>query len=724
MWTPLQLSLPFLLAGTNTKYNSNNNANAPPWPPQSPSDLTSIFAQEYTDLERPGSICRHVSPTIRFSYVSPPVNGTSTWRQQPQQDASESSATARNDGNKPLALYVPGLDGYGISAHQYQFDDLAHSFHFWRLTIAGNDRSEFRTVVAAIVAFVQELSANYSSPVTLIGESCGGVLASAAALQLQQKQQKQQQSSQSTTSALLQGLVLVNPATSFEETNWDLLVPALTSLRYLETNNNHDNGNGNPQKTTVTPYGIVGSLTLSAIIPDNDQYRRIADLVLHLSSLPIPPTRPSQLRSVWDATASGFVETENRLPPALLSHRVDWLTSNAGLVRKRMQHLHVPTLVVAGQQDKLLPSRKEAEALAALMPNCEALVVPNRGHFVLDQNVNLTEAIEYSVIDPFRKRAAKPYDPILDWKLPPHSRIMETIKNSTTSFRDAHSPVFVSTTDTGRRILGLGGLPRATTSDGRRRPLLFVGNHQFAALDLRILAAELYEQRGIFARGLAHPINFAFTRDRPVELGRRKPGILDVQANPVTGDFEEFGAVEVTPKNYYRLMESGQDALLFPGGAREALSGRTDYPLLWPNKTDFVRTAAKFDAIVVPLSAVGMIDSVSVLAEPHQLVDAPLLGDIVRAFNANLSAARYDETASRIGSGNRNTTNVASGDDGTVLGFPIAIPKLPARNYFLFGKPFDLASIDPKDKDECRRVYYDIQDEVRKGLDDLVRARA
>ena len=50
--------------------------------------------------------------------------------------------------------------------------------------------------------------------------------------------------------------------------------------------------------------------------------------------------------------------------------------------------------------------------------------------------------------------------------------------------------------------------------------------------------------------------------------------------------------------------------LLFPGGIREALHGPgEDYQLFWPSKTDFVRVAARFDAVVVPFGGVGADDS-------------------------------------------------------------------------------------------------------------------
>lgn len=91
---------------------------------------------------------------------------------------------------------------------------------------------------------------------------------------------------------------------------------------------------------------------------------------------------------------------------------------------------------------------------------------------------------------------------------------------------------------------------------------------------MRILFAELYEEKGIIARGLAHPVAFAGTTELN-ELRGRTAGIATNQ-NPVNPDFQDFGALPVTPRNYYRLMQSGQTGLLFPGGANEALCGRKD----------------------------------------------------------------------------------------------------------------------------------------------------
>lgn len=162
----------------------------------------------------------------------------------------------------------------------------------------------------------------------------------------------------------------------------------------------------------------------------------------------------------------------------------------------------------------------------------------------------------------------------------------------------------------------------------------------------------------------------------------------------------------VNPRNYYRLLQSGQDALLFPGGSREALRVRPEYPLCWPEKVDFVRTAARFNATIVPLSAIGMADSVTILADIEDVFNAPILGELARNVSQSVTAARYDESK-----------------EDEIMGFPVFAPRAPARNYFLFGKPISTVNVDPNDKEACKRLYRETQAAVRVGLDDLLRAR-
>ncbi len=136
------------------------------------------------------------------------------------------------------------------------------------------------------------------------------------------------------------------------------------------------------------------------------------------------------------------------------------------------------------------------------------------------------------------------------------------------------------------------------------------------------------------------------------------------------------------------MLQTGQPVLLFPGGAREALSGRRDYPLFWPlggDKIDFVRVAARFNATIVPFSAIGMIDSVSNIIEPEDLFRLPFIGEQARNASKGVTAARYDTK-----------------DADEVLFPALALPSEPQRNYFLFGKAIPTKNIDPKDKVVCR----------------------
>ena len=64
------------------------------------------------------------------------------------------------------------------------------------------------------------------------------------------------------------------------------------------------------------------------------------------------------------------------------------------------------------------------------------------------------------------------------------------------------SPVFFSTAEDGVVRPGLSGVPR-------RRPMLFVGNHQTYALDIGPMVEAIIKECDILPRGLAHPAIWA-----------------------------------------------------------------------------------------------------------------------------------------------------------------------------------------------------------------------
>lgn len=233
-------------------------------------------------------------------------------------------------------------------------------------------------------------------------------------------------------------------------------------------------------------------------------------------------------------------------------------------------------------------------------------------------------------------------------------------------------------------------------------PIIAVG------LDVNLLVPELVRQ-GIVVRGLGHPIHFVNNgRD---ELGGRVPGLGPKRTGNILEDnpelFRRFGALPVTPKNYYRLMETGQNVLLFPGGHKEVFHGRGDeYKLFWPEKVDFVRTAAKFNATIVPVCAVGIPESLRIIADSKEAESIPFLFDSYKELISNSAAARFDTAA----------------EDEYFLP-PLVAPGLPSRNYFVFGRALETKSLDPKDKEACKEVYQKLKDEIYTGLDAIRSAR-
>ena len=165
----------------------------------------------------------------------------------------------------------------------------------------------------------------------------------------------------------------------------------------------------------------------------------------------------------------------------------------------------------------------------------------------------------------------------------------------------------------------------------------------------------------------------------------------------------------VSPKNYYRLMQTGQNALLFPGGVREVFHGKDEaYELFWPDKVDFVRIAAKFNATIVTISAVGAADSANILIDAPDILNLPFgLGERAMNNTQNTVSARFDQDA-----------------DGELFQPPLVVPKpLPARQYFVFGRPIETKGVNHSDKKECENLYGTVKRELRKGLDDVLEAR-
>jgi pimeloyl-ACP methyl ester carboxylesterase len=438
--------------------------------PKSVQDISGDFRELYSILGEKAPVYQQATPTIRFNFVTPPPKDK-RWRDEDvmysdselMADDMETlfvNVAAQHGEDKPIVLYLPGLDGFGISA-DLQFDDLSRTFELWRMSVKIEDTTSFGDLSRTVCHFIEQVSTSTGTnrPVYVVAESFGGLLAPAVALQLEKKHQRK------GTENPLKGLTLVNPATSFDESSWDVLAPVLSALGFLTENTPMPFG-------LPSPYSIIGSLTLSNLIPSNDQFQKILDTMLNLDSL-----RQISASGAIDSiqgTLDSFRLTGESLPPSLLEHRIkNWMIVGSSLVIPRLSQLETPTLVVVGTDDKLIPSGSEVQRLTKTLPNCEKLEVKGSGHFVLDDKVNLTEAIIYSkMLDPLNfKETLKPYDPILDWKLPSKEVIDQVRKDTIDRLEEAFSPIYISTDTEGNRAFGLDNLPRDC-------PLLFVSNHQ------------------------------------------------------------------------------------------------------------------------------------------------------------------------------------------------------------------------------------------------------
>ena len=118
--------------------------------------------------------------------------------------------------------------------------------------------------------------------------------------------------------------------------------------------------------------------------------------------------------------------------------------------------------------------------------------------------------------------------------------------------------------------------------------------------------------------------------------------------------------------------------------------------------------AARFNATIVPLAAIGAADSVNILLDSSELLDLPFgVGESLGNFSKNATSARFDVD-----------------DSDEIFIPPLAFPRqFPARHYFLFGRSFDTSAIDPKDKQACQEIYQDIENELKSDIDALLQAR-
>lgn len=592
----------------------------------------------------------------------------------------------RTPEDLPLLLVLPGIDGTGYTAAS-QFPALSEHFDLKTFLIPVDDRTPLDGLVKILRDYIEfeVASSRPDRPIYVMGESFGGILSLLLA--------------DACGHLCLNRVVLVNPATSFGNSIWASMGDVLPQLP--------------AQAYDVLPFAISPLLGN----PLNLAMRRVDE------DKPLPTQALEVVNSLFDLMPV-LDNLKDILPPETLRWKLSLLEEGSNRVDDALlSGLQQRVLVIAGDADLLIPSKDESDRLKNNLRTCAVKVVEGSGHALLqEKGINVidifdemgfyTKHLKYTSPKPVKrvmsngkrsngkrsngnggpgangKREEEKKDVMLSQdnaksiELPTLGELAKVCDDlGLTRAKKLVSPVFFSTSPENVVSPGLEHLPK-------ERPLIIVSNHQTLALDLGFLISGLLEEGGILARGLAHPS--IFQEDSTTNAGMR-------------GLFTNFGAVPVTPRNMFKLLKNEEVVLLFPGGANEALKGRgEEYQLFWPEEQEFVRIAAKFNATIVPLSGVGIDDSIDVVASSKEMLNVPILGDFLRQRLENVKTVREDE----------------------VLTFPVTAPKGINRLYFKFGQPIPVSKDIVNDKEMCEQVYREARRGVEEGLTYLKKKRA
>ncbi|KAL4637360.1 hypothetical protein ACB092_03G071800 [Castanea dentata] len=425
---------------------------------------------------------------------------------------------------------------------------------------------------------------------------------------------------------------------------------------------------------SAVPYlsSIVGDLVkmaaanIESMLPPEQRFERLSGLLPYLSD---------------------FVDI---IPMDSLLWKLKLLKSAAAYANSRLHSVKAEVLVLFSGKDKILPSRDEAERLKNSLQDCVVRYFKDSGHtLLLEDGISLMTVIKGT----FKYRCARRLDITSDF-LPPSMTEFKYLSDQITKlFRVATDPILFSTLEDGKIMKGLVGVP----SEG---PVLLVGYHMFMGLELPSLAEGFLREKNIMIRGLAHPMLFS----RMFESSSSEFSIIDW--------VKVFGAVPVTGSNFFKLLSTKSHVLLYPGGAREALHYKgEEYKLFWPDQQEFVRMAAKFGATIVPFGAVGEDDIAEMLLDYNDLIKIPVVNDLIReAISQNTMKVR-DETKGEVANPN--------------LFYPLMVPKIPGRFYYLFGKPIKTKGREDilKDKQVANQLYLQIKAEVERNMAFLIEKR-
>ncbi|XP_048336903.1 phytyl ester synthase 1, chloroplastic isoform X2 [Ziziphus jujuba] len=513
--------------------------------------------------------------------------------------------------NSPLLLFLPGTDGVGLGLIRHH-RRIGKIFDIWCLHIPVKDRTTFRELVKLVERTVKsEHRRSPNRPIYLVGETLGACLAlSVAAL----------------NPDIDLVLILANPATSFDKSQLQPLIPLLEFM---------------PDSFQLSLPYILSLMTGNSL--------RMVTASLE-KGYPLQHTVEELSRDLF-AVPSYLSVLADILPRETILWKLRMLKSASAFANSRLHSVKAEILVLSSGRDQLLPSQEEGKRLFKMLPKCEIRRFEDSGHFLLlEDDFDLVTVIKGACF----YRRSKQHDYISDY-MPPTATEFKKIVDSYNWFHMATSPAMFSTLDNGKIVRGLAGIP----SEG---PVLLVGYHMLLGLEKISLVSQFLIERNILVRGIAHPMMFMkFNKGRLSELTFDALKIM--------------GAVPVSGKNFFKLFSSNSHVLLYPGGMREALHRKgEEYKLFWPEQSEFVRMAARFGAKIIPFGAVGEDDIGEVFLDYDDQVKIPYFRDYIEETKNEIVRLRTE-----------NAGEVANQDPY----LPGVLPKFPGRFYYYFGKPIE-----------------------------------
>ena len=233
----------------------------------------------------------------------------------------------------PLFVYLPGMDGTG-KLLQIQSDQLAANFDLRCLSIRTDNYSTWLDLARDTVKLIElELAKKTNQEVYLCGESFGGCLALKTAL---------------AAPSLIKKLILVNPASCFNQ-------------------------------LPILGWGA----DITGLLPSWIHRYSAAGLLPFLV----------KLNRISDCDRDRLIESMKSLPPHVVSWRLS-LLKDFRVLDEELRGLNIPSLIVAGAADGLLPSVDEAHKLTSLLPQAQMTVLPQSGHAcLLETDINLHEIL-------------------------------------------------------------------------------------------------------------------------------------------------------------------------------------------------------------------------------------------------------------------------------------------------------------------------------------------